>query len=181
MRTSRFHLLALASAATLLAGCAAPPQSLTVNLSSRFDVNEALAALEPGNSQIRGSALLRQQGGGIVTCAGLHVGLIPVTAHATERIQAIYGSPQGGYRPIQSVRIQFQPDEALYRSAQKAVRCDAQGFFRFDNLREGEYYVLTAITWGAASQYGQVPQGGALSQRVYLRAGESKDIVLTMP
>jgi hypothetical protein len=65
----------------LLSGCAANRQA---SLTTPFDKAQAQRMLEPGANSIRGSALMRQVGGGVVTCAGGQVFLMPVTEAAKE-------------------------------------------------------------------------------------------------
>ncbi len=116
----------------------------------------------------------------MVTCAGMEVGLIPVTAYSAERFTALYGSERGGYRPANALGIKFEPDnEAVYQSLSRETRCDAQGFFKFDNVAQGDYFVVTSVTWSAVAGRATATQGGWISQRVSLTEAETKEIVLT--
>ncbi len=72
----------------LLFGCA--QQKPIITLQNSYDANITQTLLEEVNSIIRGSALLHQRSGGVVTCAGNEVSLIPVTLYSTERISYIY-------------------------------------------------------------------------------------------
>ena len=110
----------------------------------------------------------------MVTCAGQEVQLIPVTAYSNERIAAIYGNYEGGYNPI-TRRVTFEEDNALYLSLRIGTRCDAQGYFKFENVGDGNYFAVTGITWIV----GNVPQGGSIAQKIQLQGGETKEIVLT--
>jgi hypothetical protein len=159
--------------ALLVCGCA--PVRPTIHLNSQFDAQEAQRLLARGSNTITGSALIRQQGGGIVTCAGNEVFLIPVTTYATERMQHIYNSDQEGFSPVLKGAVMFEPEYPDYWSSTRKVTADAQGYFEFTDVADGEFYVVTAITWKA----GSVPQGGALMQRVTLSGGEAKKIVLS--
>ena len=55
-----------------------PPQ---VEVQAKFDEEEIRRYSEPGTSGVKGQAFLRQQGGGIVTCAGSEVFLVPATPY----------------------------------------------------------------------------------------------------
>src|SRR6185295_686938 len=77
-------------------GCATT-QVKTVQLTSRFDEQEMKARLRPGKARISGNAFVRQNGGGVVTCAGSQVSLIPKTDYSAERIRAIYGNEDSGF------------------------------------------------------------------------------------
>lgn len=154
------------------AGCASM-LTTTVPLKSSFDATAAMQMLAVGTNTIEGSALIRQQGGGVVTCAGEEVTLVPVTEYATERMMAIYGSDQRGYRG--SGLLKFTPDDPAYYSASRTVLGDAQGNFLFDKVADGDFFVTTTVTWTA----GYARQGGVLMQRVKVTGGETKRIVLS--
>lgn len=156
----------------LLSGCAMTARQ--VPLSSTFDTHEARALIQPGSNTVSGSALMRQAGGGVVTCAGLNVLLIPKTAYAAERVQAIYGNIERGYRSI-GQQIKFSPDLMEYQELTKKTMCDAQGRFEFGNVADGDFFTVTSITWKA----GHSSQGGVLMQAVSVHGGEHKRIVLS--
>ena len=165
----------IAITSLLVTGCVTKPPLRVVITTSPLDSVKTLKALEKGTSAIKGSALLRQRGGVVVTCAGMEVGLVPVTAYSVERFTALYGSERGGYRPANALGIKFEPDnEAVYQSLTRETRCDAQGYFKFDNVAQGDYFVVTSVTWRATAT-----QGGWISQRVSLTEAETKEIVLT--
>lgn len=115
---------------------------------------------------------MRQQGGGIVTCAGQPVYLVPATPYATERIRVLYGNTERGFNPGR--RQQFSPDPPEYRQFVKSARCDAQGNFTFDRVADGEFYINTSVMW----QVAQTQQGGQLMQSVKLKGGQSVSLVI---
>jgi hypothetical protein len=156
--------------ATLVLTACAPMEIKKLN--SYFDANQAAFINKTGKNTITGSALIRQQGGGTVTCAGVPVILIPVTAYSSERMTAIYGNTNKGARFRGNIK--FEPESAEYQSYMKNTLCNAQGFFTFKNLADGEYFVTTKITWTISD----MPQGGVLMQRVTVKNGETADIVL---
>ncbi|MCC2673071.1 MAG: Lipoprotein [Ramlibacter sp.] len=165
------RVLAAVAAACVLAGCAT---TTTVTLSQRFDAEVAEKMLKPGANAVTGSALIRQKGGGVVTCAGFKVHLVPVTAYAEERMRAIYG---GGKHADVSRRVTFTPDEPAYRQHTRETTCNAQGFFRFDNVSDGDFFVTSVVVW-KVGQY-EIPQGGGLMQRVTLKGGQTVDLTLS--
>jgi hypothetical protein len=179
MKTIAKYLF-IAISAGFISGCVTQPQVRVVKTSNAIEPAKSLELLAKGTSAIKGSALLRQQGGGVVTCAGNEVYLNPVTAYSTERVTALYGSPNGGYRPANTTPIKFEPEnDVLYASLMRKTRCDAQGFFKFENIALGEYFVITSITWGVPAAGGVTSaQGGAINQRTTVLDGETKDIVL---
>jgi len=169
----RVHKIFSLTAAIVFAGCAAMGP-MPVSLLSNFDSTQAKKLLEPGGNIVTGSALIRQNGGGVVTCAGLPVQLIPKTAYASERIKTIYGNTERGYSEIHR-QFQFAPDHSDYLTLTKRALCDAQGHFTFGKVADGEFYVITGIVWDS----GGVKQGGSLMQAIALHDGESREIVLS--
>lgn len=160
---------------TFLISCA--HQLPQVTLINKFHKDEAIDLLSKGTSTIKGSALLRQQGGGVVTCAGNDVRLNPVTPYSSERIRAIYNNSDKGYfefnHPTMGGFTNPDPDYETYGT--RKTTCDAQGYFSFDNVKPGEYYVTTEISWRA----GNTIQGGWIMRRIDIGENETKDIVLT--
>lgn len=158
-----------------LANCAVAPTQ-PVQLVNSFNADEIAWSNAEGQNKLEGSALLRQQGGGVVTCAGTEVHLSAYSAYSAERIRYVYGRDTGGYADWGSFafRARLPVDEAYLSSARVTV-CDAQGKFKFSNLPDGEYYVTTQVSWSV----GYSPQGGYLAQRVSLAGGETKEVVLT--
>jgi hypothetical protein len=156
----------------VLVGCA---QQIT--LINQFNEGEARNALQAGKNSIKGSALIKQNNGGTVTCAGTSVRLIPVTAYSSERIYAIYKSTDRGFN-----RVMFAPtgspfanDNPAFYQVTKETACDAQGFFKFDAIADGDFFVVTSVRW---SPGGYTYEGGTLMRRVSLKGGETREIVL---
>jgi hypothetical protein len=145
-----------------------------VRIQAPFDSLQAKQLLAPGRNAIQGSALLRQRGGGVVTCAGTPVLLIPATAYARERLAAYYTSTEDGHllgdAPI------VEPNYPAFSQLQRRTTCDPQGHFSFTKLADGEFFVLAVVDW----QVGGINQGSSMIQRVALKGGESKEVVLTI-
>lgn len=154
--------------AVALALCGCATQRI-VALPDTFDEVQAAAMLAPGKNTIKGSAVMRQRGGGVVTCAGLAVRLIPATQYAKQRMAQIYGSTNFAR---QSVR--FEPESPGYNAAIRSSVCNAQGFFSFESLSDGEFFITTVVAW----QVGYAVEGGALMARVAVAGGETKEITL---
>ena len=157
-----------------LSACMAsmPPKHSMV---SSFDPSEVEWFASTGTNSVHGSALIRQRGGGVVTCAGRSVSLMPVSTYADERILAIYGNRLKGYSQFGATVINEPPDQAYLDIARNST-CDAQGFFSFRNLPDGEFYIITDVFW-EVSNYAS--QGGALMHRVTLSGGKSAEVVLS--
>lgn len=155
----------------IIVSCVQPKE---VYIKSQFNEKKARKLLDIGVNTIKGSALIRQKGGGIVTCAGNTVSLIPVTKYAKERIKAFYGSSQKGFSSIYN-RIVFKKNSNKYLKLVKNTQCDAQGYFEFNNVANGSFFITTLVSW----RVGYTSQGGSLMQKVKVKNGEVKNIVLS--
>lgn len=167
------YKFALLAAVVALTACATQ-QVPIVRPVSVFDAAKANEMLQPGANTIKGSALMRQNGGSVVTCAGLEVALIPSTEYARERIEYLYGSVNKGSSTALG-RVKFTSTDPAYITARRSVICDSQGYFKFERVANGEFFLITSITW-KTNQYNT--QGGTLMQRVTIAGGEVKEVVL---
>ena len=141
-----------------------------------FSADEVSFINRRGESTISGQAFMRQNGGGIVTCAGLEVELVPAGQYAVQRINGIYGSPQGGRNSLLTPpSIVNVPSE--YLSMSKTTMCDADGDFEFPNIANGDYYVIVGIAWTVPGSY--IPEGGTLAKLVQIRNGQSTRVILS--
>lgn len=165
--------LFIAALAASLGACSTvgPPRQIQ----SPFNEAEALAMMKPGPNTITGSALLRKVSGDVVTCAGTPVVLFPATEYARERYFITFGD--NGFRGIYSPQPNFTNPPGFMTHSRKAT-CNAQGFFRFDNLADGEYIITTTVSWGTPP-YG-VPTGGHLGTRAEVNGGRTVEVTLTM-
>lgn len=164
--------IATVAAAAALAGCANLPEVVTI--SSPFDAAAAEKMMAPGSNTLKVNAFMRQQGGGVVTCAGNQVHLAPATAYADERVRAIYGTfSDVGF--VAYRQVTFQPDEAAYRFHQRQATCDAQGVAVFEGVADGQFYLVTNVSWMA----GYARQGGNLVRKVDLRGGQTVTAILS--
>ncbi len=68
----------------------------------------------------------------------------------------------------------FLPDEPAYREAMKSTTCDAQGNFEFSALKDGDYYIVTAVIWRVRGY-----EGGLVSTRATVRNGKSARLIMT--
>lgn len=157
----------------LLAGCATAVPVIHTN--AVFDIQEARAYLSPGPNSVSGNAMIRQHGGGVVHCGGSEVYLIPATDYAAERMMAIYGTTDVGYRPLRGYHgLQFFPEVPEYTEILKATLCDSSGNFEFENVADGEFYVMTTVSW----RVNDLRQGGFLMRHVTLVGGEDQRVIL---
>lgn len=159
----------------LLAGCATVQP---VGLATTFDPAEVAWFNAPGTNAIRGNAVLRTVGGAIKTCAGLDANLVPVSTYAAERFRKMYGDRDSGLLSATS-GLSFAATDPRYAAASRTTVCNSEGNFAFSELPDGDYYVTAKVIWGVPGRYITSYQGGYVMQRVTLKGGETKEIVLT--
>ena len=118
-----------------------------------------------GQGVLEGQAFLRQQGGGVVTCAGSEVVIFPATP-STRRIVARARS--------EGAMFDVSGAPSYTGGGQKSV-CDAQGNFRFQGLAAGPWFVTTLVVW----MVGYYQQGGWLLQEVNVSSSGISKAFLT--
>ena len=155
-------------------GLSACAPTRVINSSIPFDADVASIIWDEGTGTIVGQAFLRQRGGGVVTCAGEMVTLVPMTDHARDRFRQIYGSEQGGFVSVYTNIDDVSGRDITYASFVRTAQCDAAGSFEFQNVADGEYYVTTRVVW----QVGYTLEGGSLAARVRVADGETAQILL---
>ncbi|OYQ76059.1 hypothetical protein [Wohlfahrtiimonas chitiniclastica] len=156
----------------LLTGCVTTE---TVELSNEFNAKDAAFIYKSGKNTIKGNAFLRQNSGNVVTCAGNDVMLIPVTAYSQERMGHIYKLEDVGFLPIYNSKITFNNDSNDYKSMIKNVKCNSDGQFEFNNVANGNYYVVAYVIWKAGSY-----QGGSLMKKVSVKNGSTEKLIMTL-
>lgn len=175
-------LIALSVTAALL-GCAQLPNKRPpVNLMSTFDEAQARELIKAGTGIVSGTAFLRQNGGGVVTCAGSKVTILPATKYSSERLSVIYGdflsTGKTSFASAFSLKHQpqqFDPDPPGYYAATKSTTCDAQGNFLLEDIQDGDYFVVTNVTWTVRSI-----QGGTLATKVTVKNSKSPKLIMTI-
>jgi hypothetical protein len=166
--------LTLAVFVLICAGCAPMQNTFQPHqIKAQFDQIQAMQMLQDGTNQIKGNAFMRQNGGGVVTCAGQMVYLIPATEYAKERIFILYGSIDSGMNNTR--RPVFEPDPPGYQYHVRTTKCDAQGNFQFNKVADGEFFIYTAVNWSV----GYSSQGGNLMHRVAVKNSEIASVILS--
>jgi len=137
-----------------------------VQMQTKFDYSEHQPYLQPGENGIRGQGFLRQQGGGVVTCAGSEVYLFPATSFFREMMMHL----RAGKAP----QIEGYIDPT-FKPVIKQSQCDAQGNFSFAKLPNGNWFIVTQVAWTVASQ----SQGGTLMREVAVSDNQTVQVLLT--
>lgn len=169
----RFARIAAVLAPLMLAACVPERPQLVVQ--TPFDPSVGAWINNPGTGSITGQGFLRQQGGGVVTCAGADAIAVPVTPYTHERSVLLFQNGERGFNPF--VRAVANPNPPGYLEQRKLTQCDAQGRFTIRNLPAGEYFVATTVSWVIANQQ----QGGHIMRRVRLGQGEQAEVMLSFP
>lgn len=163
------RLIVLLFSVHALSACVTPPN---YEITAVFSEPHAQELLKPGTNTIKGNAFFRQRGGGVVSCAGNVVYLIPATEYAKQRINFIYRS--SNFSSFTSYG-KISPDVGAYHSHIRHGQCDASGNFIFDRVADGEFFVTTSISW----EVGRDIQGGNLMHRVNVKNGETSSVIMT--
>ena len=158
-----------------------------ITIKAPFDESQAKTMLLPGSNQIKGSGLIRQAGGGVVTCAGNNVILMPVTNCAREWAKHVFGSDIEGYYSTDMYRSITFPGAELFLNTVRLTKCDAAGFFNFTNVADGSFYVITRINWtvpvytriGNRLTVQDESQGGSIMKSVTLSRGSKVEVTLS--
>ncbi|MGL4960353.1 MAG: hypothetical protein ACRC67_03895 [Inquilinus sp.] len=154
------RIIALA-AALAICGCA-------YKMQNQFNAAEYTAYQGAGTGKIVGQAFLRQQGGGVVTCAGSPAFAVPATAYTREiATAAVSGRAAFG--------IQGQAPIGSLGSAKKDSQCDAEGNFEITGLKAGNWIVMSQVSWTV----GYYSQGGVVYKEVYVSDGQAQKVLLT--
>ena len=169
IRMNKTFGIATVLAAGFLSGCATRP---TFVATETYETPDYLVDVQ-GTGEVTGTGFMRQRGGGVVSCAGEEVHLLPVTAYTTERINFIYGSPEGG-KWIRDINTGTPRDEQ-YIADTRIAKCHVDGRFTFEDVPAGDYYVATNIVW-QVNAYSW--EGGAIMRPVTVVADETADMVL---
>ncbi len=167
----RVLLAATAVAALALTGCVTVQQ---VQLTTEFNPALVGSLFVPGANQVSGSALVRQSGGGVVTCAGNPVHLMVATPYAKEWARQLFGSEQQGFRSASGPGTRITNLDPRFEATFRTTTCNAQGFFTFSDLSDGDFYAFTVIHW----RVGDSIQGGSLMKAVSVRGGQKQEIVM---
>ena len=161
------RLLLAAVLALVLSACASTTQLTTT---TAFDPTAAAFINTQGKGTVTGQAFMRRNDGVVVYAAGSNVFLVPKTAYSDERMTAIYGTGH-----FATFGVQFKNDDPNYYKFLRQIIADGEGKFSFSGVADGNYYLVTSVTWNA----GDEPQGGTLSFPVTVAGGKPVNVIMS--
>jgi hypothetical protein len=163
--TIKIAVAVAAFAAMLFLGACAPQR--TVEIRTQMTSDELKPFVGSGSGTVVGQGFLRQQGGGVVTCAAATVYLVPEVPYTRERIGLLLRG-QNPEPPAINV------DDRL-NAVRRETICDAQGRFRFNQIPPGDWFAITSVGWIV----GGVQQGGGLYKAVAVRPSHETEVLMT--
>ena len=154
-----------------IAGCS--PLGLTygkpVEIAADFNPRDAAFIRVKGKADIRGQAFVPQTNGRLMRASGTDVYLIPRTAYADERMKAIFGDKK--YR----LKGRPVPDpDPSYEAYMRKTIASSGGSFAFENVADGEYYVVAGIRFPNDLMYLEFP----VMERVTVANGRNVRLVI---
>jgi hypothetical protein len=158
-----------------LSGCIPLQQRVGPNIDTPLEIELAQQLLKPGKNTIIVNSFMRQRGGGVVTCAGFTVNLIPATQLARDRMTAIYGSPTGGIARFPII-LPISKDIDNYERLSIDKQCNSDGKVVFENVADGQFYITSLIKW-QIEQFSV--EGGAISKLIQVSGGQTLEVILT--
>lgn len=138
-------------------------------LTTTFDTEEAAFIHASGRAKISGQAFVRLNSGKVLRAVGTDITLIPRTAYADERMAAIYGdSKQLGWG------VNIPDPDPLYVQHMRTTVASSGGSFSFDDVADGEYYVVAMIHLPHEYSTVELP----IYERVSVKGGENVRVVM---
>jgi hypothetical protein len=165
---SSMALTLLLTATGMLTSCAVDRRTAVPQVVEpiRFNDAEHLPYFQAGTALITGQGFLRQRAGGVVTCAGAKVALLPDTPFFRSILNAVLHGQAPDAAVLPNLAASGFPREG---------QCDAQGSFRFRNVPAGQWLVVTEVRWRVQGR----EQGGSLVRSVLVPSSGEVNAMLT--
>jgi len=165
--------LALLSLITLLFASCNTPSKVKIQRVP-YNPEEFAKYQKEGTATVTGQAFMKTQSGDVKYAAGNQVWLNPKTSMADQWYNEIYL----GVDHLRT-NLEWVGEDKKYLESVIYTQADGEGRFKFEKIPEGEYYLVTAITWKVPSQYGLTGTGGMIAKQVTIKEGESHNFILT--
>jgi len=164
MSFKKIGLIAFVTSA--LYGCAVPQQQVLPRIP--FPAAEYAALPTQGTGSLTGQVFMKTIGGDVKYGAGSSVYLLPATSYSSQW----YTENYLGGKPLST------PDSRA-EQGQLVTQADGTGYFTFNDVPPGKYYLSSTVTWQAPTQYGLMPQGGVVAKLVNISDGKQVREMLT--
>jgi hypothetical protein len=148
--------IAIFAASLTLSGCLLLPSQPTqdpAELQTQFVGADHRDYAKNGSNAIKGQAALHNDNGGIITCSGNEVLLLPATPFFRE----VIGQIKKGRKINYADYIPSSFSQVIKKSS-----CDRQGNFSFSGLPVCTWFIVTRTAWEIAG----LQQGGTLVHEV---------------
>lgn len=164
--------------AILVSGCSSTPVKYMVAKEPRVPWPvEEYAKIDDwsGANIVKGQAFLKTRGGDVKVAAGNEVYLNPVTSYSTQFVDAIIYKKHG----VGVVLVPETPDPRIHDYVKTTV-ADSDGRFTFHDVKSGDYYLYSTVTWEAPVGYqGALSmQGGWVLQKVTVSENSRNNFIL---
>jgi hypothetical protein len=148
-----------------------------LTLENSFSAEELEWIKEKGKATITGKAYIRLEDGSYKGCDGFNMELLPTTAYSSERIQKTYGNTEQGQILISQNPPKFTPDPKAYHELSLKTTCGEGDTFVFQDVPQGEYYVMAFIFW-RGSEESKSLEGGGVMKHLRVASDDVHEVVL---
>lgn len=149
-----------------------------IQLKNTFNLDEVKWVKTVGNSSIHGKAFLKLKNNESKGCADFSVELLPIAKYSNERILKTYGNNDHGQILIEDNPPKFTPDAKEYHDMVIKTKCNANNEFSFNNISDGEYYVIGFIIWDKNENGTAAKTGGAVMNKVKVSPNTKIEVLL---
>jgi hypothetical protein len=146
-------------------------------LENRFSAEDLEWVQQKGKAIVKGKAYIKLENGSYKGCDGFNIELLPVTGYSRERIQKTYGNTQKGQILISQNPPKFTPDPKAYHELTLKAKCAEGDNFVFEDVPQGEYYVMAFIFW-RESEGAKGLEGGAVMKHLHVKSDDVHEVVL---
>ena len=159
---------------SVLSGCVTPPK-----MNQSFEYKDVEWVHEKGTAIVTGQAFLKTVGGDVKTCAGNTIKLVPSSAYSDERIKYVYGNSDTGYYPQMTFLGKRLPEapSSYYEYVLNSI-CDANGNFEFNDVPEGNFYLLVPVVWKLNAN-SMSAEGGSLMRYISVKSDAKNKYIMT--
>ena len=149
-----------------------------IKLSSSFNEDEIKWVANKGNSSVFGTASIKLENGEKRGCASFNVELLPVASYSSERIFKTYGNNESGQILLSQDPPKFEPDVKKYHDLVISTKCNSNSQFEFNNIPQGDFYILAFIIWSEEKDGVEKKFGGAIMKKLHVEANSKVKVNL---